>query len=91
MAISASNDLLLAASKVQAGDEAYLVAGRHWAMLSAEDTDYSLYQRKRKGSFGSKSFKRDEITRVRNVGSEITTGGDLILVSGCLLYTSICV
>ena len=82
VAISASNDLLLSASKVQAGDEAYLVAGRHLAMLSAEDTDYSLYQRKRKGSFGSKSFKRDEITRVRNVGSEITTGGDLILVSG---------
>lgn len=82
VAISASNDLLLSASKVQAGDEAYLVAGENLALLSAEDYDYSLYQKKSKGSFGRKSFRRDEVTDVKAVGSEISTGGDLTLLSG---------
>nr|WP_191624800.1 DUF637 domain-containing protein [Pseudomonas fluorescens] len=37
----------------------------------------------KKGGFGGSSqTKRDEITDVNNIGSEITTGGDLTLVSG---------
>ncbi|WP_329606269.1 DUF637 domain-containing protein, partial [Pseudomonas syringae] len=44
--------------------------------------DYSLYDKKKKGSFGAKKTKRDEITDVKNIGSEITTGGDLLLSSG---------
>ena len=36
---------------------------------------------KKKGSWGSKKTPRDEVTKVRDVGSSITTGGDLILVS----------
>ncbi|MGY8819598.1 MAG: two-partner secretion domain-containing protein, partial [Pseudomonadales bacterium] len=82
VAISASNDLVLSASKVQAGDEAYLVAGENLALLSAEDYDYSLYQKKKSGSFGRKSFKRDEVTQVTHVGSEVSAGGDVTLLSG---------
>lgn len=36
----------------------------------------------KKGSFGSKKTQRDEVTDVKNIGSEIKTGGDLTLVSG---------
>ncbi|SDO23599.1 Haemagluttinin repeat-containing protein [Pseudomonas poae] len=37
---------------------------------------------KKKGGWGAKETKRDEVTRVTNVGTEIKTGGDLSLVSG---------
>lgn len=82
LAISAGQDLALSASRVTAGDEAYLVAGGNLALLAAEDSDYSLYDMKKKGSFGSKKTQRDEVTQITNVGSEISTGGDLTLVSG---------
>ena len=71
VSIGADGNLALIASKVEAGGEAYLVAGEQLALISAEDYDYSLYQKKKKGSFGRKSFRRDESTRVTNVGSEI--------------------
>ncbi|OAI92690.1 hemagglutinin repeat-containing protein [Pseudomonas putida] len=82
VAVSAGEDLALSASRITAGDEAYLVAGGKLALLAAEDSDYSLYDMKKKGSFGSKKTQRDEITQVTNIGSEITTGGDLTLESG---------
>src|SRR5690606_19943493 len=47
-----------------------------------EDYDYSLYQKKSKGSFGRKSFKRDEATQVTHVGSEVSAGNDVTLLSG---------
>ena len=81
VSINAGDDLLLSASQIKAGDEAYLYAGNDLALLAAEDYDYSLYQKKSKGSFGRKSFKRNESTQVTQVGSEITTGGDLTLIS----------
>jgi filamentous hemagglutinin len=85
--IDAAGNVVLVASNISAGGEAYLVAGDQLALLSAEDLDYSLYDMKKKGSFGSKKSKRDEVTDVRNVGSSITTGGDLTLVSeGNQLY-----
>ncbi|MCU1720758.1 hypothetical protein NTD82_05560 [Pseudomonas sp. 5P_5.1_Bac1] len=37
------------ASRVTAGDEAYLVAGGRLDLLAAEDSDYSLYDKMRKG------------------------------------------
>ncbi|MDH4610372.1 filamentous hemagglutinin N-terminal domain-containing protein [Pseudomonas sp. BN102] len=74
-------DLTLTASQVKAGDEAYLYAGNDLSLLAAEDSDYSLYDKKKKGSFGSKQTQRDEVTDIRTVGSSITTGGDLSLVS----------
>ncbi len=79
--LQAGKDLTLVASRIEAGDEAYLYAGNDLSLLAAEDSDYSLYEKKKKGSFGSNSFKRDEVTDVRNIGSSITTGGDLTLVS----------
>ncbi|MGM3389632.1 DUF637 domain-containing protein [Stutzerimonas stutzeri] len=85
--LAAGDDIGLIASRVEAGNDAYLYAGRDLSLLAAEDSDYSLYDMKKKGSFGAKKTQRDEVTTVRNIGSSITTGGDLILVSeGDQLY-----
>ncbi len=80
--LSAGDNLAVVSSRITAGDEAYLVAGDRLDILAAQDTDYSLYDKKKKGSFGAKYTKRDEVTDVKNIGSEITAGGDLTLVSG---------
>ncbi|WP_273863321.1 DUF637 domain-containing protein, partial [Pseudomonas sp. B3G-3] len=80
--LSAGKDMALISSRITAGDEAYLVAGDNLELLAAQDSDYSLYDKKKKGSWGSKQTKRDEVTDVKNIGSEIKTGGDLTLVSG---------
>ncbi|RON01519.1 adhesin [Pseudomonas brassicacearum] len=82
VALSAGKDLTLISSRVSAGDEAYLVAGDNLQLLAAQDSDYSLYDMKKKGSWGSSKTQRDEVTQVTNVGSEIKTGGDLTLKSG---------
>jgi filamentous hemagglutinin len=82
VALSAGNDLTLVSSKIAAGDEAYLVAGDKLQLLAAQDSDYSLYDMKKKGGFGSLKTQHDEVTDVKNIGSEIKTGGDLALVSG---------
>ncbi|MBK5529905.1 DUF637 domain-containing protein, partial [Pseudomonas sp. TH06] len=82
VAIRAANDLALISSRITAGDEAYLVAGNNLDVLAAQDSDYSLYDKKNKGSFGKKETRRDEVTKVTHVGSEINTGGDLVLASG---------
>ena len=85
--LSTEANLTLAASKLKAGGEAYLYAGEQINLLAAQNSDYSLYDMKKKGGWGSKKTQRDEITTVRNVGSNITTGGDLTLVSeGNQLY-----
>ncbi|KIH82807.1 putative large exoprotein involved in heme utilization or adhesion of ShlA/HecA/FhaA family [Pseudomonas batumici] len=80
--LSAGNDMALISSKVSAGDEAYLVAGGKLDVLAAQNSDYSLYDMKKSGSWGSKQTQHDEVTQVTNVGSEIKTGGDLTLQSG---------
>ena len=80
--LSSGQDMTLVSSNINAGKEAYLVAGGQLDLMAAQDSDYSLYDMKRKGSFGSKKSRRDEVTQVTNVGSEINTGGDLTLVSG---------
>ncbi|WP_233102258.1 two-partner secretion domain-containing protein [Pseudomonas sp. MF7453] len=81
VALSAGKDLALIASRITAGDEAYLVAGNNLGLLAAEDSDYSLYDMKKKGGLGSGKSQRDEVTNVTNIGSEIKTGGDLTLQS----------
>ena len=81
-AINAGQDLRLIASQASAGDEAYLVAGDKLELLAANDSSYYLYDKKSKGSFGSKKTRRDEITDVTAVGSQISSGGDLTLLSG---------
>ncbi|WP_236481738.1 filamentous hemagglutinin N-terminal domain-containing protein [Pseudomonas syringae] len=82
VALQAGQNLAVISSRITAGKEAYLVAGENLDILAAQDSDYSLYDKKKKGSFGAKKTKRDEITDVKNIGSEITTGGDLLLSSG---------
>jgi len=80
--MGAGKDMAIISSRISAGDEAYLVAGENLDVLAAQDSDYSLYDKKKKGSWGSKKTKRDEVTKVTHVSSEISTGGDLILESG---------
>ncbi len=72
--LSAGKDMALISSRITAGDEAYLVAGDKLELLAAQDSDYSRYDKKKKGSFGSKKTQRDEVTDVKNIGSEIKTG-----------------
>ncbi|WP_347904658.1 filamentous hemagglutinin N-terminal domain-containing protein [Pseudomonas purpurea] len=80
--IAAGENLTLVASKLDAGQDAYLVAGEQLELLAAQDNDYSLYDMKKKGGWGAKKTQRDEVTQVTNVGTEIKTGGDLLLASG---------
>ncbi|PNB48305.1 hemagglutinin [Pseudomonas sp. GW456-12-10-14-LB2] len=82
VAMSAGDDMAVISSRISAGDEAYLVAGDRLDILAAQDTDYSLYDKKKKGSFGSKQTKRDEVTQVTHIGSEITSGSNMVLASG---------
>lgn len=82
IALTAGKDMALVSSRITAGDEAYLYAGEKLELLAAQDTDYSLYDKKKKGSLGSKQTQRDETTTVTNVGTEIKTGGNLTLESG---------
>ncbi len=81
LSISAENNLIVSASQLKAANEAYLYAGDQLALLSAENSDHSLYDKNRKGSWGGKETRKDETTSVRNVGTAITTGGELSLVS----------
>ncbi|WP_177063615.1 two-partner secretion domain-containing protein, partial [Pseudomonas gingeri] len=80
--LTAGKDMALVSSRINAGNEAYLVAGGDLDLLAAQDSDYSLYDKKKKGSWGKKQTKRDEVTKVTNIGSAIQTGGDLTLKSG---------
>ncbi|MFF6520256.1 DUF637 domain-containing protein, partial [Pseudomonas aeruginosa] len=82
LAINAGQDLRLVASQASAGDEAYLVAGDKLELLAANDSNYYLYDKKKKGDFGRKETRRDEVTDVKAVGSQISSGGDLTLLSG---------
>ena len=82
VAVSAGQNLAVTSSRIAANDEAYLAAGNKLEVLAAQDNDYSLYDMKKKGSFGAKKTKHDEVTQVTNISSEITSGGNLVLVSG---------
>lgn len=85
--VNAGSNLVLSASQLKADGEAYLYAGEQLALLAAQNSDYHLYDYKKKGSFGSKKTQRDETTTVRNVGSSVEAGGDITLVSeGDQLY-----
>ncbi|WP_443191881.1 two-partner secretion domain-containing protein [Pseudomonas indica] len=79
--LSAEGDMTLAASKLKAGGEAYLYVGHDLGLLAAENLDHRLDEKKKKGAWGSKASRKDQITRTTQVGSEIVTGGDLTLAS----------
>ncbi len=82
LTIDATRDLTLTSSKVKAGGDAYLIAGKQLSVLAQQNRDYSLYDLKSKGGWGTKKTQRDEVTDVTSIGSEISTGGDLSLISG---------
>ncbi|NBF08446.1 DUF637 domain-containing protein [Pseudomonas sp. Fl4BN1] len=79
--LKSGKDMTLISSRVKAGEEAYLVAGGELNLLAEQDSEHSLYDMKKKGGWGSKETKRDEVTRVTHVGSEISAGGNLTLKS----------
>ena len=79
--LSAGQDLALIASRVEAGSEAYLVAGGSLELKSAEEQDYSFYSKTKKSSSG-KSFRLNETDTHTNVGSLVTSGGNSTLVAG---------
>ena len=74
-------DMNLSASRIDAGGSAYLYSGGQLNLLAAQNSDYSLYDKQSKGSFGAKATRRDEVTTIRHIGTEITTGSDLTPVS----------
>ncbi|WP_261984285.1 hemagglutinin repeat-containing protein, partial [Pseudomonas lini] len=78
----AGRDTTIVASKISAGNEAYLYSGDKLNLLAAQNSTYTLYDMKEKGGWGAKKTQRDEVTHVTNVGTEIKTGGDLTLASG---------
>ncbi|MCL6690635.1 filamentous hemagglutinin N-terminal domain-containing protein [Pseudomonas sp. R3.Fl] len=80
--VSAGQNLTLVASQISAGNEAYLVAGDKLELLADYDSDYALYSEEKKGGFGSKKTQRDEVTDVKAVGSQISAGSDITLLSG---------
>ncbi|MBD3898325.1 DUF637 domain-containing protein [Halomonas sp. ML-15] len=71
------------ASQLQAGGSAALMAGNRIDLLTAQEEDYSLYEYRRSGGlFSSSRHQRDEVHDIREVGTQITTGDDITLVSG---------
>ncbi|WP_218189086.1 hemagglutinin repeat-containing protein, partial [Pseudomonas sp. PA1(2017)] len=47
-------DMNLSASRIDAGGSAYLYSGGQLNLLAAQNSDYSLYDKQSKGSFGAK-------------------------------------
>jgi filamentous hemagglutinin len=82
VALSAGQDLALAASRVTAGDEAYLYAGKDLNLAAAEDSDYSYYSKTKKGSWGKKSSKMSESENDVAVGSSVDAGKKVSLSAG---------
>ncbi|MHC8326537.1 two-partner secretion domain-containing protein [Pseudomonas sp. LB1P83] len=82
LTFKSGKDMTLVASDISSGQEAYLHADGDLQLLAAQDSDYSLYDMKKKGSFGSMKTQRDEVTDLVHVGTKIKSGGDLTLSSG---------
>jgi len=79
--LQAGNHLILHASTLKAGQHASLHAGDQIALLAAQNQQSRLHEKSRKGTLGAKSERRDEQTDIQHIGTEITTGGDLVLQS----------
>ncbi|HJR33066.1 MAG TPA: DUF637 domain-containing protein [Pseudomonas sp.] len=77
----AARDTNLIASKIIAGNEAYLYSGNKLNLLAAQNSTHTLYDMKEKGNWGAKKAQRDEVTQITHVGTEISTGGNLTLAS----------
>ncbi|PIF52660.1 filamentous hemagglutinin [Pseudomonas sp. 29] len=79
--LKAGKDLDLIASRVSAGNEAYLTSGANLVLQSAEDSDYSFYSKTKKSS-SKKTFQLDETSSVTNVASSVTSVGKSVLSAG---------
>ncbi|WDH56027.1 hemagglutinin repeat-containing protein [Pseudomonas chlororaphis] len=79
VALSAGKDLGLIASRVSAGDEAYLYAGNDLNLETAENSDYSYYSKTKKGSWGKKSSKMTESESDVAVSSSIEAGKKVVI------------
>lgn len=57
--------------------------------MAAQDFDYSFFEKKKEGSFGRKSYKRDEHTQLTHVGSSVTSGALFLLAQWHLLMQKV--
>ncbi|WP_262377633.1 DUF637 domain-containing protein, partial [Pseudomonas poae] len=78
----ARRDTTLVAGKISAGNEAYLYSDRRLGLLAGQNSAYILYDMKKNSGWGNKQTRRDEVTQVTHVGTQITAGGDIGLISG---------
>nr|WP_221179077.1 hemagglutinin repeat-containing protein [Pseudomonas brassicacearum] len=82
IALSAGKDLDLIASRVSAGDEAYLFAGNDVNLETADNVDYSYYSKTKKGSFGKKKSTMTESETDVSVSSSVESGKKLVISAG---------
>ena len=80
--LSAGKDLDLIASRVSAGDEAYLFAGNDVNLETADNVDYSYYSKTKKGSFGKKKSTMTESETDVSVSSSVESGKKLVISAG---------
>ncbi|WMN17979.1 hemagglutinin repeat-containing protein [Pseudomonas piscis] len=79
--LKAGEDLQLIASRVTAGNEAYLYAVGDVNLDAAQNSDYSYFSKTKKSS-SSKKFRLDETESIANVGSLVSAGTNSVLVAG---------
>lgn len=81
VALKAGDDLGLSASRVTAGNEAYLYAGGDVNLVAEENSDYSYYRKTKTSSSGLSSSQKtriDSSRAVTQVGSSVS--GDTVVV-----------
>ncbi|NWE72510.1 DUF637 domain-containing protein [Pseudomonas gingeri] len=78
----AKHDVTIVSSNLKSGGDLEVTAGNDLQLLAKQNNDHTLYDMKEKGGFGNLKLKRDEVTQVTHVGSQIQSGGDLTLKSG---------
>ncbi|MHA6129916.1 hemagglutinin repeat-containing protein [Pseudomonas fluorescens group sp. PF-1] len=81
VALSAGQDLKVTASRVNAGNEAYVYAGNDLSLNTAENSDYSYYSKTKKGSWGKKKSTMTESGNEEAVSSVIQAEGKTTLVA----------
>ncbi|WP_261239971.1 MULTISPECIES: hemagglutinin repeat-containing protein [unclassified Pseudomonas] len=81
VALKAGEDLALSASRVTAGDEAYLYAGGDVSLVADQNSDYSYYRKtktSRSGLSSSQKTRIDSSNAVTQVGSSVS--GDTVAI-----------
>src|SRR5699024_10238748 len=83
----AGQDLTLISSSIAANDEAYLVAGGKVQLLVEQDYGYIFSEKKKKGSFGRKSYRMNESSSSAAVESLVNAANNLNIYSGSNLLS----